>query len=455
MMRFPLGKPILVMILLALASGAAVVSRRQASPADLRVWVFADSHARAYRGDDPNGSPGSLVDLYRRRTGQSVRVELISARALDTRLVSLFSADSAPGELPDLVEIEIGSVGKFFRPPVNAVGFLPLDDRLARSGLKDRIVASRFAPWTKDGVIFGVPHDVHPVTITYRKDLFDAAGIDLQSSATTWPLFQQSVLRLPGARRVELPTNSADVLRVMLLQRGVNPIDDRSEVRLTDPKVAQTIAFYAQLVAGANRIGGDSTPGAGLWTRDLASGNVVAALTPDWRVGELREFAPELSGKLAMIPLPRFDATDAPTSTWGGTMIGIPRKCRQPDRAWDLLTFLYFSPEGLAARRAYTNIVSPMTDTWATHEGGAHPDTYFGGQDVQALYVSLAPHIPRRYVTPFDTLAGGQLTVVLRRAIEYVRERGNADGLEDACRGWLADAAAELRDWIDFGKFEP
>ncbi len=450
-MTFPLGKPILVMILVAIASGAVVATRRPAPPADLRVWVFADSHARAYRGNSPTGSPGSLVDRYRQRTGQSARVELIASRALDTRLVSLFTATSAPRDLPDLVEIEIGSVGKFFRPPVDAVGFLPLDRYLEQSGLKHRIVATRFAPWTKDGVIFGVPHDVHPVTITYRKDLFDAAGIDL-AAATTWPAFQQAALRLPGTHRVELPTNSADVLIVMLLQRGVNLLDDRNEVHLTDPKVAHTLALYAQLVAGPSRIGRDSTPGAGLWTRDLVSGNLVAALTPDWRIGELREFAPELSGKLAMMPLPRFDPTDTPTSTWGGTMIGIPRKCPQPDRAWELLTFLYFSPEALAARRAYTNILSPMTDAWSTLE--PHPDAYFGGQDVQALYAELAPHIPRRYVTPFDTLAGGQLTAVLRRAIEYVTERGNADGLEDACRAWLADSAAELRDWIDFGKFE-
>src|SRR5689334_23197542 len=179
-MRFPLGKPILVMLLVALLSGVAITARRAPQRAHLRVWVFADSHARAYRGDDPSGSPGSLIDLYRQRTGQSVRVDLISARALDTRLISLFMSDSphASDDLPDLVEVEIGSVGKYFRPPVDAVGFLPLNDYLAKSGLKDRLIPERLAPWTKDGVIFGVPHDVHPVTITYRKDLFDAAGID-------------------------------------------------------------------------------------------------------------------------------------------------------------------------------------------------------------------------------------------------------------------------------------
>ena len=36
-------------------------------------------------------------------------------------------------------------------------------------------------------MIFGVPHDVHPTTLTYRDDLFRQAGIDL-SQAKTWSL---------------------------------------------------------------------------------------------------------------------------------------------------------------------------------------------------------------------------------------------------------------------------
>ena len=36
--------------------------------------------------------------------------------------------------------VEIGSVGKFFRPAVSHVGFLPLNDRLKSSGWYDRMV---------------------------------------------------------------------------------------------------------------------------------------------------------------------------------------------------------------------------------------------------------------------------------------------------------------------------
>ena len=42
-------------------------------------------------------------------------------------------------------------------------------------------------------IIYGIPQDVHPVTITYRKDLFDEAGVD-PSLASSWREFQEKSL---------------------------------------------------------------------------------------------------------------------------------------------------------------------------------------------------------------------------------------------------------------------
>src|SRR5258705_13699342 len=193
-MSFHLGKPVLAMIIVALASGGMMLLFRPAQRAEMKVWVFADSHANSYRNDD-NSTP-SLIQQYREQTGVRVDVSLIAAKAEDIRLMALFGSDSP--DVPDLAEVEIGSVGKFFIPPVREVGFLPLNDFLKRDGLLDKMVPSRFAPWSKEGVIFGVPHDVHPVTISYRKDLFDQVGVD-PASASTWHQFQDLCLKVQDA----------------------------------------------------------------------------------------------------------------------------------------------------------------------------------------------------------------------------------------------------------------
>ncbi len=460
-MTFPPGKPIFFLLVAALLSGLGILlfHRGGLQQADLRVWVFDESHAANYRNPGTLGS--SLTKLYQQRTGQTVEVKLIPSRALDARLISLFSAGRAGHELPDVVEIEIGSVGKFLRGPLDSIPLLPLNGYLQRSGLDVRLVPNRLAPYTKDGIVFGIPADVHPVTITYRRDLFDQAGVDL-ASATTWEQFHDRCVafeaywhdaREPKRRAIELSRTSASDLMMLLLQRGVNLIDASGEVHLADRQVASTLAFYAQMVAGRRAVAEGAAAGSMLWVRDLSDGRLCAALTPDWRVRYLREMAPQLSGKLAMMPLPRFEPTDAPTSTWGGTMLGIPRHVANPQAAWVLLEFLLASPEGLAARREHTDILPPLRDVLA--DPALHvPDPFFGGQPIAAIYGELARHVPANRMHAYTPLASQALAGVLGQAVWRV-ESGQTQDLEQACQEMLAQAQRQVESLIQFGGTRP
>ena len=440
-MRFHLGKPVLVMLLIAVVTGTAVALRPRPRDSDLHVWVFADAHARTYRSIQPQ---------FERTTGRSLDIDLVTNAALNMRLTSLILAGGQGERPPDAVEIEIGSIGRYFGLSTDRVGFLPLNDRLANSGWMDRIVRSRFAPWTKEGVIFGVPHDVHPVTITYRHDLFSEAGVDLEA-AETWPKFQSLCLQFQRYWRsrgyvdrhaMELPLAAADNIVVMLVQRRVNLVDDYDRLHLRNPRVAHTVAFYARMVAGPDRIGAESAGGRGVWTTDLVAGNVCAVVTPDWKLNDLKTYAPALAGKMRMMPLPRFDPADARTSTWGGTMIGIPRHAKDPDASWKLIEFLYLSDAGVDARVAQSTILPPLPEHFHRPEY-QQPDPYFGGQKVDALYAELAAEIPPRYMSPLTIGAQMAISVTLSRATDYLRDHGR-EGLEAKCAEWLALAEQDL-----------
>jgi ABC-type glycerol-3-phosphate transport system substrate-binding protein len=470
-MRFAAGMPILVLMVVAVISGAVVCLRPPLARSELVVWCFADSHARTYR--DPLPQPGggvgpSLLEQFERLTGITARVDLIGERAEDVRLVSLFMSNAGASQVPDLCEIEINSTGKFFHPDSQDVGFMPLNDFLEQSGYAGRILASRLAPGstidprTGRQIIYGIPNDVHPVTLIYRKDLFDEVGIDPRQ-AGTWPQFQQLCLlfqrrqqqRGHGDRHaMELPTSDPDALVQMLLQRHVNIVDASDHLHLLDPRVAETVAFYAQLVAGADAIGVDTAPQSVVWIDDLASGRVCAALAADWRAGYVERFAPQLAGKLAMMPLPIFEPTDAPTSTWGGTMVCIPRACAHPREAWKLVEFLYLSPQGNAARIALASgILPPLPELWS--DPSYHlPDPFYGGQKVAELYVKLAAQVPVRIVTPYTAEAQIGLSFVMSKAEDYVRRHGT-QGLRDQCTVWLTEAQDVLQGSIDFGKVAP
>ena len=389
-----------------LRSGAAPPGPR----ADLVVWSFDQAHARTFRDPFPDARGRmipSLAEQFERKFGLRVRISLIGEMGENIRLASAFMSQASPAT-PDLCEIEIHSIGQFLRPPIDDIGLLPLNDFLAETGWDRRIIVSRFAPWSKTDprtgmrIIFGVPADVHPVTITYRKDLFDRAGIDLER-AGTWDEFQDLCLAFQaywsahgqGDRRaIALSTGAPDEIVEMLLQRHINLIDRANKLHLTDPKILKTVIFYAQLVAGPRAIGADVSPGVG-WTEDLSRGNICAVCTPDWKAGYIRQFSPELAGKVRMMPLPRFDPGDASTSTSGGTMIGICRDCPNPEQAWKLLEFLYLSPQAAKARIAAGDEVLPaIPEEWnepVYHRGDPFLRTRVaaGSASVICTYASL------------------------------------------------------------------
>lgn len=439
--NFHLGKPILVLAAIALLAGAAVSVRPAQPKADLTIWIFAESHYQIYR---------RLLPTFEQENHVKVNLNLLNARGETIRLGQLFMADLDNPELPDLAEMEISLVGRYFRPPVNEVGFLPLNGYVQENNYDERLVKQRLAPWSKEAVVFGMPHDVHPCTITYRHDLFTEAGVDLPA-AKTWPQFQDACVKFekywrergyPTRHALEMSESSSENFQAMLLQRGINPIDMYGNVYVdTDPRVAQTLAFYGQLVAGPRKCTAQTSQGWGPFSKDVSDGNLCAFLTPDWRIIYIKQYGPSLAGKMRMMPLPVFDSTDAPTSTLGGTMMGITRKCKHPDLAWKLLQYLYYSKD---AQAADPEILPPLKERW-TDPFYHQPDPYFGGQKAQELFTQLAPHIPNRYVTPASGIANMALNEAVARAVRYVEEHGADAGLEPACKQWCAEIADDLR----------
>jgi ABC-type glycerol-3-phosphate transport system substrate-binding protein len=215
--------------------------------------------------------------------------------------------------------------------------------------------------------------------------------------------------------------------------------------------VLDTVMFYVGQVAGPDAIAGDVSPGLG-WTEDLARGNVCAIFTPDWEADYLKRFAPALSGKVRMRELPTFEPSDAPTCTWGGTMVGICRSCRQPALAWKLLEFLYLSPQAAQARLAAGDRILPAIPEYWDDPAYLSADAFFADdQSIGRLYAKLAAQIPERFMTPYTYQAELALAEVLQRCADYVEGGGAIAALRPLCANWLREAQDELQRRIDFG----
>jgi arabinosaccharide transport system substrate-binding protein len=437
MYSFPFGKAAFSMLVLALLSGAWLVAAPSPSKsATLAFWTFANTHYDAYKEAIPafeEANPGVKVDL-----------QLVAGSAVTTRLQAAFWADL---DVPDLVEAEISAAGSFFRGPLKDVGFVDLTDRIHRDGLWDGMVRARFAPYTSRGRIFGLPHDVHPVQIAYRRDIFEKEGIDARQ-IQTWDDFVRVGRRLtiPNQRyMIEFSDSNADQVQPCLFQRGGGYFDPRGDCILDNAAAIETVRWYVPLVAGPHKIG-NSLGGGQILTRAVEDGYLLCLLAPDWRSKSFEKDIPRMRGKMALMPLPAVAPGGIRTSTWGGTMLGITRRCKDPELAWKLAMHLYLDKPQLAQRFRGTNILPALRAAW--HQPAFHePRPYWSNQPLGDLYSRLAPQVPFQYTSPFIQTAKDKLNQAVVACVQRYNARGET-GFDDFVRARLHQSAEEVRAMI-------
>lgn len=433
----PFGKaPALILLITVVAGLFLVFNPVSENKATMQLWTFARNHSVPYQKATPS--------FEAKHPGTTLDVQLVHGNAVTSRLRAAFWADL---DVPDLVEVEISSAGSFFRGTAEDVGFIDLLPILKATGYYDRIVKTRFAPYTNRGKIYGLPHDVHPVMLAYRRDLFEEAGIDVDA-IETWDDFIAVGRRVtrPGERyMIELTDSGAHHYEMFLFQRDGGYVDAEGRLTMDDEVALETLLFYIPLVAGADRIATDLGSGR-VFTQAIEQGYFLSFVCPDWRSKVAETDIPRLHGKMALMPLPAVVPGGRRTSTWGGTMLGITKACPDPELAWQVAEHMYFDKAELAVRFRATNILPPLKDAWE-HPAFDEKRPYWSGQPLGRLYADLADDVPPQYASPLVETVKSKMAGVISACAVYYRENGEA-GFEDFARKRLASAGDEVRRYM-------
>ncbi len=442
MVSFPYGRAAFCLLVLALLSGSwLALHPAYHQKVTLTYWTFAKPHYLAYQKALPafeDAHPGVKVDL-----------QLVSGQATGSRLLATFWSDL---DAPDLVETEISTAGSFFRGPLKDIGFLDVTDRIHQTGLWDGMVQARFSAYTTRGRIFGLPHDVHPVQLAYRRDIFEKEGIDVRQ-IKTWDDFVRigRKVTIPNHRyMIELSDSGAENLEMCLFQRGGGYFNPRGECTFDDETAVQTMLWYVPLVAGPHKIG-NSLGGGQILTQAAEEGYFLCFVCPDWRSKSIEQDIPSLAGKMGLMPLPVAEPGGRPTSTWGGTMLGITRKSKHQDLAWALAMHFYLDKPGLAERFRQTNILPALRSAWK-QEAFQEPRPYWGGQALGETYARLAPLVPPQFSSPYVVTAKAKLSEALVACVQYYNANGGA-GFEAFVRRQLALNAGQVRSMVNRNPF--
>lgn len=432
---FPFGPaPFVIFVMTLLAGGYVLLHPIPRSDANVRLWTFTPIHSDAYIK--------SARSFEQKHEGIRVKIELVHATAVTSRLRSAFWADL---DVPDLVEVEISGAGSFFRGPVDQVGFEDLTPYLKQSGLLDRLVKARLAPYTNRGKIFGIPHDVHPVMLAYRADLVEQLGIDVEK-LRTWDDFIREGRRVTvlGERyMINLSRGLPYSIEIPLFQKGGGYFDSEGNLILDNEIAVETVKWYVPLVAGEKRIAADPGMFGPVWVKSVEDGYCLFFFCPDWKSRGTEMQIPSMKGKMKLCPLPAFEPGGRRTSTWGGTMLGITKKCPDKKLAWKLAQHLYTDRESLATLFEETNILPAIKDVW-DHPAFQVSKEYWCGQKLGVEYARLADQVPPQYSSPFLKIAKDHLGNVVAQCVTYYEDHGD-DGFDEYVREALKRAANTVR----------
>ena len=362
-------------ILLTGTALAMALSAVSASADSIRFWTTEEQPERLARQE-------AMAAEFEAATGTSVEVIPVTESDLGTRATAAFAA----GDLPDVIYHTLQ-----YALPWAEAGLL--DTEAATEVIED-LGVDTFAPGAiamaaYDGDTASVPVDGWTQMVVYRKDLFDAAGLEAPTSYANVEAALAALHNPPemygfvAATKVD-ENFMSQVLEHVFLANGVTPVGDEGFAALDEAKTIEVLEFYKAIAEA-------SPPGDLYWDQSRSlyfSGNAAMIIWSPFILDELaglRDSAPptinddptsnELAGKTGIVT--NFSGPSNPDgAAWGDVRyFGITTDA-DTDAAMEFVKFsmdegygqtLSIAPEGKFPVRAGTmDEPGKFKDLWAT-----------------------------------------------------------------------------------------
>jgi multiple sugar transport system substrate-binding protein len=274
-----------------------------------------------------------------------------------------------------------------------------LTDISSCPGVKE--ATSKFLPWTitqsalgQSGALYGVPHNVGPLGLFYRKDLFAKAGIAVPK---TWDEYYQAAVKIRklGSYIADIsPGDSSGLLEAMAWQNGAKWFTNDGKtwtVNMTDPKSLEVADLLQKLISQklvANYpLFGDAN------NKGSANGTVWSQLAGAWGGYYVSTGAPKTTGKWAVAETPTWKAGQDTAGNWGGANIVVWKTSKHPAEAAKFLLWAMTDPAALALNVKNGGVLPATTDATTEVPALKQPSPFFGNQDTWGLFAKVASKV--------------------------------------------------------------
>ncbi|WP_110553580.1 ABC transporter substrate-binding protein [Pseudaestuariivita atlantica] len=225
-------------LMLGAATALALLANGVAADT-IRFWTTEEQPERLAKQE-------AMAAEFEAATGTSVEVIPVTESDLGTRATAAFAA----GDLPDVIYHTLQ-----YALPWAEAGILDTDaatevvDELGR----DTFSAGPLAMAAVDGGVASVPVDGWTQMVVYRKDAFDAAGLEAPTSYANVVAAIEKLHNPPEMYGFVAPTKvdenfMSQVLEHVFLANGVSPVDANGFAPLDEAKTTEVLNFYKAIV---------------------------------------------------------------------------------------------------------------------------------------------------------------------------------------------------------------
>ncbi len=288
----------------------------------------------------------------------------------------------------DIVVVDVGFIGSF----INSGGFENLSGPEYGAGdMEGNFVGYA---WNQgkgaDGNQYGIPIDIGPGVMYYRRDVLDAAGASIDDVTKDWESFIDYGRKLKD-QNVFLIADAADVAKTIVLttvKDGDGYFFDK------DGNSLITSDRFVDAFKIAKQIRDEGLDGQiGAWTNEwydgFKTGTVATQLSGAWLLGHLQNWmAPDTKGKWGAANLP-----NGIYGSWGGSFLAIPKQAENKQDAWEFIKFLTTTPE---AQISGLKTIGAFPVLTATYSDAAfdEPIEFLAGQKARQLFAEVAQNVP-------------------------------------------------------------
>lgn len=334
----------------------------------INVWTFIELHQKFYT---------TMAEKWNEEhPDKKVKLVLSNMPYDDMHNKLSLALESGKGA-PDVADIEVGKFQSFISD--KNIKLMDLTDAIAP--YKDNVVQSRLDIYSKDGKPYGFPTHVGTTVAFYNTDLLSKAGIDY-TTIKTWDDFKAAGVKYhqtTGKQFACAETTANWMVDLMLAQKGGDYEKEDGTIDMTNDKLVEVLTTIKDM----QKAGALATVPGGQPDNEEAyphynSGEYAVQIMPFWQTSRFINYMKDLSGKVAIAPVPRFSDSDA---TWtiggGGTGTAVVASSKHAKLAAEVFAYIKLSPE---ASKEIFNVLGfdPVnTSVWTDTSLTQNPDNEF------------------------------------------------------------------------------